>query len=311
MKKRVYFLMTSLFAGGMLMGQETITHKVQYDDPDKENLAISVDYFTVDVAAGNEEKGRDMYADLGYGIQLNYMNLFDKMAIDVVFHRTYGSFGYFPSTFFEAGATWDISSSMNTTYEDFKIANLSGNRVKIMTDVPVTKSSRFRARAGLTMAKTNLETAYRIGFNTSTAFAPATGFYAGLEYSSNTNYMTLVRGSLKRRRKSMFRFYGDVIFTPIAGYGDSLYASAFSSSRNQAITDDIKHDLDSVGTVTRLGGIVGIKYIFSFPEGLNFNCDARLGRRPPYAGFYIYVGTGLTFNFGTKFQKNQEGKLED
>ena len=308
MKNYILCHFFTLFAA-IAIGQE-VRHSVVYDDPDKENLAISIDYFTADFALGNEDKNIDAVGALGFGIQLNYMNLYDRLTIDLAFRRNYGLFGDLPSTFLNSGITWDLSTKTVKTTTQFELTNLSNNRVLVMKGVKLSQTNRFRARAGLTYTKAFMLMPYKISHVASRAAVPAFGIYSGLEYSHNVNFKTNVMGYGMRKDQTLFRFYADVIFTPIGGYGDSLVASKVTFAANQAITDDIKHELDSIGVKRNLGGIVGVKYIFSFPK-INFNCDANIGYKPPYQGFYTYVGTGITINIATEFQKNTAAKRED
>ncbi len=285
-------------------------HKVAYDDPNKENLAVSFDLFTAEFYLGDEEKGIEAFGGVGYGFQASYMNLFNRMQIELNGRKNYTFDGDLPTSYFDAGFSLDLSQKSKSTKTTLQLGSAGNNKVRVLTGVGLTQMNRFRVRGGITYTNARVDVPKGLGILLGQAQVKRAGVYGGLEYSSNTNFKTNVFGYGDRRDKTMFRLYGDVIVTPIGGYGDEL-ATGLGGRTMVPITDNLREQLDSSGMTTSFGYRVGVKYVFSFPNGININTDGFVGIKPPFVGFYTYIGTGITINIATAFQKNSEAKLEE
>lgn len=286
------------------VAQKTVNHKVVYDDPDKENLAVSVDYFIAEFYTGNEERNVDGYAGLGYGFQLSYMNLFNKLQAELNWRRNYKFSGDLHTAYLDAGVTWDISKNLRTRSMDIRLGSAGNNRDRYMSGVKVTQANRFRARAGLTHSNVMVQLPPVQNVVSPQARVSRTGLYIGLEYMFNRNYKTLVNLSQSRREADQFRIYADVIGTA-GGYGKTFSPSIYYGDQPQIpITDELREEWDSIGVANSIGYRLGVKYVLSMPNGFNFNFDSYVGQKPPYLGIYAYIGCGITVNIATAFQKN-------
>lgn len=294
-----------------VFGQKTVNNKVIYDDPLKENLLVAVDFFDVDLWMGNEDKRIEAGAGIGLSVQANYSNLLDRMSVDFYYRRNFKGAPRLGASFLETGITWDLARSTKTHFEDIKFGSAGANKVYMMQDVKMTAAHKFRVRAGLTLSSTGIETPIKLGFVNSDVKVQSTGVYAGLEYATNTNYKSLANGYKTRRVNNNFRVFADVITTPLTSYGDTLYASGYSNAANTFLTDQYKDQLDSLGAITQFGYRLGVKYVLSTPGGFNWMFESHIGLKPPYTGFYMYLGMGVAFNIGTNFQSNSARNEEE
>ena len=294
--------------------QNSVSHNVVYDNPNKENLSISIDYFSAEFSTGAEdEKGIEGYGNLGYGIQASYMNLFNRMQVEVALRKNY-KFDYFSSNYIDAGVTWDIRQKAKKKTTAFELKSVGNNKVLVASGIDITQMNRIRVRAGITRTKSYVlmrnidKPLLGTGLSMETQLSNFGG-YAGFEFAYNNNFKTTVSRYGDKRDKTNIRIYADVIATTLS-YGD-MYANAIRGATIETAQDKHVAIFDSIGIATSLGYRVGAKYIHSFPNGIALNVDANFGVRPPYLGIYGYLGTGITINIATAFQNKSDAKLED
>ena len=280
----------AILVSGITYGQKSVTNTVIHDDPLKENLLVAVDFFDVDLWMGNKDKNMEAGAGIGVSVQANYSNILDRMSVDFYFRKNFKGAPYLGASALETGITWDLARSTKTHTEDVKFGSSGANKGYIIQDVKMTAAHKFRVRAGLTTLSTGVEVPIKLGYLESFVKARSTGVYGGLEYAFNTNYKSLVNGYKTRRVMNNYRVFADVITTPLVGLGDSLYANGYASSGNVLITDQHRDQLDSMGSITKFGYRVGVKYVLAMPTGFNWMFESHIGARPPYTGFYMYLG---------------------
>lgn len=291
--------------------QKTVNNVVVHDDPLRENLLVAVDFFDVDLALGDEEKGMEPYAGIGLSVQANYSYILDRMSVDFYYRKNFKGAPTLGASFLETGITWDLSRKVKTHFEDVKFGSAGANKVYMMQDVKMTAAHKFRVRAGLTTLHTGMEVPIKLNHVNSDLKLRSTGVYAGLEYAFNTNYKSLANGYKTRRVMNNYRVFADVITAPLTSYGDSLYASGYAGGGATLLTEQHKNDLDSIGAVTKFGYRAGIKYVLAMPTGFNWMFESHIGLKPPYTGFYMYLGMGVAFNIGTNFQSNSARNEEE
>lgn len=298
----------------MVFGQETVSHQVERDDPFAEQLQFSFDYFGAEFNTGNESRNMEAGAGLSIGFQVRYGNLMERMGVDLSLRRSYFTISTasenLKNTYFDVGITWDIARKASIRENDLKL-NEGGGMITFMEDVEMTRGSYFRARGGLTTTSGVVEVPIKLGFLSAETQMKSIGVYGGLEYAYNYNFKTIVNLFKPRRYQEEFRFYADVLATPLGGYGDSLYASGYANSGNVEVDEGVKHQLDSLNTKTSLGFRLGTRWLYSWPSGIIVNLDMYAGVKPPFTGLYCYLGFGLTYNFQTKFLSGREAKLEE
>lgn len=273
-------------------GQKKINYEVLRDNPDRESLVVSLDYFTVDLNSGFKTKDEtevlDVTVGMGYGFQFNYRPGFGRICYDFAFRKNYNLFGAVGGSYLETGVTYQLSSKVKKTPISLRYGSAGYNKSYVMTGLKANQSHRFKLRAGLVRTKTSQEHSnYRIGSGIISSF----GAYGGVEYESNTNYKLLANKFKDLRNFGQFRFYGDVIFAP---------------TTKNTFDENVKTQLDSVGAIPSLGYRLGTRIIMPFPNGFNFNFDANIGVRPPYPGIYFYLGMGATFNFPTNLTARKD-----
>lgn len=303
-----------LFGCVIVFGQGSVSHEVERDDPLGEQLQFSFDYFGAEFYTGNDERDIGGGAGLSVGFQLRYGDILDRLGVDLYYRRSYVTISTaapsLKNTFFDAGITWDITRGTTQKANDVRLKE-GGSTITFMKGVQMTRGDHFRLRAGLTTTSGAVEVPIKLGFVDSEAQMKSIGLYGGLEYAVNYNFKTIVNRFKPRRYQDEFRFYGDVIATPLGGYGDSLYASGFANANNVEIDEDFKNQLDSLNVRPVLGFRVGARYLKSWPSGLITSFDFYLGAKPPFTGVYGYLGCGLTYNFQTNFLPRREAKLEE
>lgn len=317
MKKLITII--SICAVSIITKGQSVSYKIEENNPDKKNLSIHLNPFNV--------QGYSADITIGYNLQAKWLasKLFQieadyrKAYLDINADGVFSPPDLKKSSQMEVGGAFNLVNKLGSASHKIVLRSHSDGRYRYTSFIHVNGDARkiFALRGGFVSFYSNYKIDNdisrkfeegdikgkladgnirylrdTINFETINYTARSAGFYAGIDFKSIRHMIIYADDYGRRSNKAENNFYADIIFTPLVKY--ELKPNDKQSGYNNVdinISDNKRK---------MLGWRFGWHY--TFKQSVGFNAKMEVGQQPgvPKESFFLTCGFGMTIGLKTK-----------
>ena len=310
MKFKVTFICI-ICASFLQLNAQRVTYSTNYDDPGRLrnlNFYFSPLYGEVTTFERNDgKKIADNRAQMGWalGAKLETIpGVLDKR-FGVVFRyrRAYNRDSTEPkqitATNLEIGGSFKLFEKVKEKSYRIRVSSTRTTETSL-GGVTMTQLNRFFVRGGIFSSKSP------VNVMSKDTDVRGSGFYGGIKFTRGVCYEADISGYGYRGKEFRSSLYADLMFAPKVVY--SPYTSTKTSGPDwnpttTTTTTDITQELKKINSIPKFGYRLGYLMEYNSGSGVGFNYVMEIGKKPPYHGYYFYIGGGISFNFQLAFNK--------
>ena len=271
------------------------------DNPDElRNTSIKILPAYVGVTTGKESGDikEDATVPVGWGVELNLREIpfVKKLGFNMKYLKSYleipekldADGEKIRSTYFEMGGSFNFYTKEKEIEQRLVLSSSSNGRTtttNFLEDVSMTQKTHFDVTGGIFRVKSPVEIA------NVTSVVTAFGVYGGLRFTNKVNYSALVSGYGIKKFAARNSWYVNAMYAPSIEYTDET-----STYIPGTTVFETKKVMDSIGLINNLGFVLGYELEFFPNKRVSMSVPFELGIKPPFNGYYIYMGFSLNIN---------------
>lgn len=305
--KNLKIIILFIFVASVSSNAQNVNYKTISDNPDDlNNLSIQVYPSYVAVSSGKENNNLEEEATVpvgwGLGIRFNPIPVLnDRFGFNMKYMRSYIEIPAkadendkkIRNTYFEFGGTFNFFNKEKVVDEKLVLSSSSrGNTTTTESlTIPMTRKTVVGLAGGIFRVKSPID------IGPVTSVVSGLGFYGGLRFTRKINFEALVSGYGVKSHGVRNSWYINALYIPKVNYTDEE-KPVFGFSTPE--TFDTKHQMDSAGLINKMGLVVGYELEFNPHKSISMSIPFEFGVKPPFNGYYIYLGFAISVNLDFK-----------